>query len=368
MAEVVRAVPLLQKVLDCMPEMVCVLTPSWQILVANQAMRIFLGQEEGFLQPGSRPGELIQCAHAAESAEGCGSTPYCSQCGAARVIMESIGQNKQATGECRIARRINGKPDSLDLYLWCSPFDLNGHALYVLAIMDISDRLRRQALERIFFHDLLNSCSALSSSIQLLRNASANDVPQIADRLARAADGLLQEILAQRDLLKAESGELKPNAYLLNTTQLLQELVERFQADPLCRDRRLQLAPLGAAVSFVCDSVLLNRVLGNMVKNALEAAEPGDAVTLGWYQQGEFVEFWVQNPQVIAPEHQLQIFNRSFSTKGTGRGLGTYSMRLLCEFYLEGEVGFTSNQAEGTRFFARVPLRPSYFSQAVVKK
>jgi sensor histidine kinase regulating citrate/malate metabolism len=46
----------------------------------------------------------------------------------------------------------------------------------------------------------------------------------------------------------------------------------------------------------------------------------------------------------------MQLFQRSFSTKGTGRGLGTYSIRLLTENYLEGKVSFVSNEAEGTVF------------------
>ena len=52
---------------------------------------------------------------------------------------------------------------------------------------------------------------------------------------------------------------------------------------------------------------------------------------------------------------RLQVFQRSFSTKGSGRGLGTYSMRLLTEHYLRGSVGFTSSAAEGTTFFASYP-------------
>jgi len=39
-----------------------------------------------------------------------------------------------------------------------------------------------------------------------------------------------------------------------------------------------------------------------------------------------------------------------------GRGLGTYSMKLLSERYLEGCVGFTSSAKHGTTFTARYPL------------
>ncbi|MFA7348153.1 MAG: ATP-binding protein, partial [Desulfurivibrionaceae bacterium] len=56
------------------------------------------------------------------------------------------------------------------------------------------------------------------------------------------------------------------------------------------------------------------------------------------------------------PENvQLQIFQRSFSTKGTGRGLGTYSIKLLGERYLKGRVSFTSTPEKGTTFRFRCP-------------
>ncbi len=54
-------------------------------------------------------------------------------------------------------------------------------------------------------------------------------------------------------------------------------------------------------------------------------------------------------------EVQLQIFQRSFSTKGLGRGLGTYSVRLLTERYLKGSVSFTSSAEFGTTFRVRCP-------------
>jgi len=43
----------------------------------------------------------------------------------------------------------------------------------------------------------------------------------------------------------------------------------------------------------------------------------------------------------------MQVFNRSFSIKGGDRGLGTYSIKLLSERYLNGEVGFTSEEGTG---------------------
>ena len=71
---------------------------------------------------------------------------------------------------------------------------------------------------------------------------------------------------------------------------------------------------------------------------ALEAAKPGQTVTLSCRQLENEVEFSVHNPVVMPKDVQLQIFQRSFSTKGSGRGLGTYSMKLLTERFMHGNV------------------------------
>jgi len=109
-------------------------------------------------------------------------------------------------------------------------------------------------------------------------------------------------------------------------------------------------------VQLTSDRTLLKRILGNLVKNALEACPPRQTVTLGCELiAGQKIRFWVHNPTPMPREVQLQVFNRSFSTKGPGRGLGTYSVRLLTEKYLKGVAGFTSSPEQGTTFFVTFP-------------
>lgn len=73
---------------------------------------------------------------------------------------------------------------------------------------------------------------------------------------------------------------------------------------------------------------------------------------------GERVWFEVHNDSFIPREIQLQVFQRSFSTKGEGRGLGTYSIKLLTERYLNGSVEFESSIESGTTFRVVYPLGP----------
>jgi sensor histidine kinase regulating citrate/malate metabolism len=95
-----------------------------------------------------------------------------------------------------------------------------------------------------------------------------------------------------------------------------------------------------------------------MLKNALEAAKPGENVVLKSQRRGNKVVFEVHNNGCIPEEVQLNIFKRSFSTKGKGRGLGTYSIKLLSENYLKGKVYFESSPDKGTSFFAEYPINP----------
>jgi sensor histidine kinase regulating citrate/malate metabolism len=77
-------------------------------------------------------------------------------------------------------------------------------------------------------------------------------------------------------------------------------------------------------------------------------------------ERGEECVFAVHNPDVMPEAVQLQVFQRSFSTKEpSGRGIGTYSMKLFGERYLGGKVDFVSREPEGTTFTLALRKRPA---------
>ena len=116
----------------------------------------------------------------------------------------------------------------------------------------------------------------------------------------------------------------------------------------------------GSAVLFKPTSGvnIIIRSLGNLIKNALEAIGSGQKVSITAHDYGENVRFIISNDGVIPKHIQLQIFNRSFSTKAKkGRGIGTYSVKLLIENYLKGKVSFVSNDENQTQFIIEVPKK-----------
>jgi sensor histidine kinase regulating citrate/malate metabolism len=92
-----------------------------------------------------------------------------------------------------------------------------------------------------------------------------------------------------------------------------------------------------------------------MIKNAIEMNVPHDTITLNCKESETIVKLSVHNNSIVADIAKDQLFKRFFSTKGKGRGLGTYSMKLLGEKYLNGKVGFTSSEESGTTFFIQLP-------------
>jgi len=341
---------------DVVPCILMVINDHRQIVFANERLLDLLSPEQrqaGIL--GRRPGEILGCVHAFENDEGCGTTESCSFCGAVNAMLTSLHGGARVE-ECRITR-ANG--EALDLRVWTTPLALDGQPFMVFAALDISHEKRRQALEHIFLHDIGNVASGLKWYTELLERADPDKSRELHEAIGRLSRELLDEIDGQRTLVRAESGELVLRSQRLGTRQLLLEAVELYSHHPVSHERHLRLDPDAEDIAVTSDRTLLSRVLYNLIKNALEACRSGQTVTAGCARRDGMVEFRVHNPGFMPREVQLQIFQRSFSTKGPGRGLGTYSIKLLTERYLQGTVSFTSTPEQGTTFQVRYPLTPS---------
>jgi signal transduction histidine kinase len=351
-------IPQLDPIFDALPVALAVLDDRRQLAYANTRFAALMDEavDGNFL--GMQPGEALKCVHALDTSARCGTSGHCHSCGVLRAVL-AAQKGRESICESRITVMRDDKPVAMDLRIWAKPFRLGNDRYTLLSALDISNEKRRQVLERIFFHDIANTATVISGFADLLGSedtTDSDDIRRFAGHVVQASDKLLDEIEAQRQLLAAETGDLIIQPQQVPTASLVTTLVELYRSQPLACQRHLQLDPGTENQIIWTDPALLSRVLGNMVKNALEASEPGDVIKVGCCLGHEQVCFWVHNPQHIPLLSQQQIFKRSFSTKGENRGLGTYSMKLLSEGYLQGSVSFRSSSAAGTTFLATYPF------------
>ncbi len=99
------------------------------------------------------------------------------------------------------------------------------------------------------------------------------------------------------------------------------------------------------------------RVLCNMIINALEATDVNGLVKVWAEEKKAELSFYSWNNRVIPESVTNRIFQRNFSTKQqSGRGIGTYSMKLFGETILGGKVSFSSSETDGTVFRLSLPI------------
>ncbi len=223
--------------------------------------------------------------------------------------------------ECNITREMSaGRLGSMDLRVCAAPIFVDGERFVVFSITDISHEKRRRILERIFFHDILNTLGGIKGLMEFFKEEAPQPLREDVELIHGAVNVLAEEIASQKQLLAAESNELEINVIDLNSMEILEILQRTFRNAEEARDKVVEIDPGSAALEFRSDYTLLKRVLGNMVKNALEATKPGGRVTLGVRTDGDdSLRFWVRNAGEIPRKIQLHLFNRSFPPRAGRR-------------------------------------------------
>ena len=160
----------------------------------------------------------------------------------------------------------------------------------------------------------------------------------------------------QQDLVYAENGNLSVNPEEIRINTIISSVYNLYADHNISIGKNLIKQYLAIDHFIITDPTLLIRSLGNLVKNALEAIRKGETVCISAEMNDRSVLFKINNDRIISPNIQLHIFQRSFSTKAnSGRGIGTYSVKLIVEQYLNGKVRFISNDKEQTTFIIEVP-------------
>lgn len=347
--------PIMNNLLKAMSGLLVVLNEDRQLVAMNHAFLEAIGITNVEEVLGLRLGECLSCIHAHEEPNGCGTTPYCVTCGAAIAMMAAIKDDKPNEQICALTSEKEGKSNDMCLLVQAQPVKIDEQRWILIFAQDITMQQFWINLERVFFHDVNNILAALKGMAQLHLMRMPDD--QDAQKIKDVAERFCDEMSLQRSLAQHKEAKYMLKRCESSICDIRRQLDFFVKNHALLKNRTLQESWPDENFIVHTDRLLVSRILGNMLVNALEATEEGGAVHLSTTIEGNYIIWQVWNSGFIDEDIQKRIFQRHFSTKADfGRGLGTYSMKLFGEKYLNGKVTFQSVKESGTIFTFSMPL------------
>ena len=351
---ILRDNPVFVETLNSVNTVLMVLNSYRQVVFYNNSLMELLNLKHESDLLSLRPGEIFNCVHLEFDKAACGTTRSCQYCGILNTFLRSVESKDISVGEAVLS--ISGGRN-IDIKVGSRPIEIDGIVFYVVTVEDISSDKRKRALERVFFHDIINTAGGLDGLLSVLEgDESPANVHKILPLARIMVTGLIDEIQSQRELINAESDDLFVMQESVKPYEVMNSARETLAFHPVASSRTIEINDLAPGIEIRTDKTLLKRVIINLLKNALEASNDNSMVVAEATPNGDRVIFSVRNEGYIPEEVQARLFKRSFSTKSADRGLGLYSVRLFTEKYLKGTVSFTSDKKEGTAFFVELPL------------
>jgi len=350
-----RKSSMIKGILEAVEDPIFVLNSDRQVLLANKNALKTLSLKSDSEAVGKRPGELFECIHSNEAPGGCGGSKACLDCGALQAVLSARRNKRAETRECLLTFRRKNERKAAEFRVRAVPFQIGQHELTTVLFKDISSEKRREALEKIFFHDVLNTIGGLKGWSETFLMKKGLTREKAAERLMALSDILAREILDQKMFLEAERGDLIPRFCSCRISEVYDIIRSVITENSFSKNKTLKFLSNGNNQMIITDPNLLGRVMVNLVINAFEATPVGGTVKV-WHSDNDGnIIFHVWNSSVISQDVAPHIFQRSFSTKAKkGRGLGTYCTKLFVENYLNGQVTFQSNSKEGTTFHVKL--------------
>ena len=206
-------------------------------------------------------------------------------------------------------------------------------------------------------HDLGQPLSALSLYLGLLKSRTSPENAELMHSVQDCVDSLTALRGDLLDISKLDAGVVKPVVTDFALDELLAGVVSIHQVKALGKGLRFRLR--SAAQTARTDRILLHRVIGNFVDNALRYTEQGGVLIACRSRQGrQWVEVWDSGVGIDADKQAL-VFEEFRSlggdTQERGTGLGLAIAARMAEV-LGLEIRLASRPGRGSMFAIEVPL------------
>lgn len=216
-----------------------------------------------------------------------------------------------------------------------------------------------QKLIRVLTHEIMNSMTPIVSLSELIKNKQSfesnneedrEEINQAIDTIYRRSSNLVRFVENYRKVtgIPTPVPEIIPVEGLLNSVCLL------------FKDKQeiIKVLPQTSYLQIIADKSLIEQILINLVKNALDATQdvphPKIELSAGINTEGKTYLQVSDNGTGIPADVQERIFIPFFTTKPSGSGIGLSISRQIMHIH-RGNLTVVSETGLGSRFLLTFP-------------
>ena len=238
---------------------------------------------------------------------------------------------------------------------------------FILVLHDITQLRQLNSMRRDFVsnlsHELRTPVSVIrANSETLLDGALENkkDAKIFAKAILHNSERLSSMVSNLIDLSRIEYGDLKLNIKGINFDSFMESFLVSMNTIAKKIDIKINYSPSHETL-ILADIQALERIMNNLLDNALKYSNPGSSIEISTKDQGKMIKIMVADSGIgVSNEDQEHIFDRFYRTasarasENEGSGLGLAIVKNLINS-LNGEVGITPKDKSGSIFWFTLP-------------
>jgi len=218
-------------------------------------------------------------------------------------------------------------------------------------------------------HELKTPLNVIYSTIQLFNMYCTNgSLDQNKESVFRYINSMMQNCFRLSklinnivDLSKIEAGFFKLTLANYNIVEVVEEIVNSVSAYTAVKGLSIIFDTDIEEKIIGCDSEKIERIVLNLISNAIKFSDAGNQIFVNVKDRNEFVEISVKDNGIGIEHNQLdKIFNRfkqvdkSLSRNAEGTGIGLSLVKALVELH-KGTICVESEIGKGSKFTISLP-------------
>ena len=267
--------------------------------------------------------------------------------------------------------KVQDEDELLQIIVYATELRMRGESFILASVQNIQTELEEQEMEawqkliRVLTHEIMNSItpiSSLASTVRGLLPDSAHassldsdtlpDVHTALETIQSRSEGLLHFVEAYRQLTHIS----RPDFQIFQISELFARVVFLMQGECDKNDIALHTAIDPRTLELTADPDLIEQVLINLMRNAVEALAGRSNARMDLSAQldgrGRVVIRVQDNGPGILEDVQERIFIPFFTTKRDGSGIGLALSRQIMRVH-RGTISVQSKPEEETVFTLR---------------